>query len=69
MNIPLADLQMGYYPEKIPKEKYLILMCNQGLKSGRAADFLKRQGHYVKVLLGGIETLDNLVDLQFGGGL
>jgi rhodanese-related sulfurtransferase len=59
---------MGHYPEKLPKDRYLILICNEGLKSGRAADFLKRQGYYVKVLLGGIETLDNLVDLQFGSG-
>ncbi|TNV84436.1 hypothetical protein FGO68_gene16349 [Halteria grandinella] len=68
VNIPLEDLQMGYYPDKLPKDKYLILVCNQGLKSGRAADFLKRQGYYIKILIGGIETLDNLVDLQFGSG-
>ena len=65
MNIPLDDLLMGYYPEKLPKDKYLILVCDQGLKSGRAADFLKRNGYSIKILIGGIETLDGLLDLEF----
>ena len=65
LNIPLEDLVMGYYPDKIPKDKYLILVCDKGLKSGRAADFLKRNGYTVKILIGGIETLDRLVDLEF----
>lgn len=65
VNIPLEDLVMGYYPDKLPKDKYLILICDKGLKSGRAADFLKRNGYAVKILLGGIETLDRLVDLEY----
>jgi len=52
---------MGYYPDKLPKDKFLILVCDRGLISGRAADFLKRNGYHVKILLGGIETLDNLL--------
>ena len=65
MDIPYDDLVMGYYPEKIPKDKYIILICDKGFKSGRAADFLKRNGYAVKILIGGIETLDRLVDLQY----
>lgn len=65
VNIPLEDLVMGYYPDKLPKDKYLILMCGKGLISGRAADFLKRNGYVVKLLIGGIETLDRLVDLEY----
>lgn len=58
VNIPLDDLLMGYYPDKLPKDRHLILMCDRGFKSGRAADFLKRNGFHVKILLGGIEALD-----------
>jgi hypothetical protein len=41
------------------------LLCGDGSYSARAADTLKREGHAVKILLGGIETLDNLVDLEY----
>jgi rhodanese-related sulfurtransferase len=40
-------------------------MCGKGLISGRAADFLKRNGYVAKLLIGGIETLDRLVDLEY----
>ena len=63
VNIVLEDLLMGFYPDKLPKDRYLILVCDQGLLSGRAADFLKRNGYSIKILIGGIETLDNLLDL------
>ena len=63
VNITLEDLLMGFYPDKLPKDKYLVLVCDQGLLSGRAADFLKRNGYSIKILIGGIETLDNLLDL------
>jgi len=63
VNITLEDLLMGFYPDKLPKDKYLVLVCDQGLLSGRAADFLKRNGYSIKILIGGIETLDNLIDL------
>ena len=63
VNISLEDLHMGQYPDKLPKDKYIVLMCGRGLLSGRAADFLKRNGYSVKILLGGIETLDNLLEL------
>ena len=65
VNIPLDDLMMGYYPDKIPKDRYLVLLCDKGLKSGRAADFLKRNGYSIKILIGGLETLDTLIDLEF----
>ena len=65
VSIPLDDLLMGNYPEKLPKDRYLVLVCDQGLKSGRAADFLKRNGYSIKILIGGLETLDSLIDLQF----
>jgi rhodanese-related sulfurtransferase len=63
VNITLEDLLMGFYPDKLPKDKYLVLVCDQGLLSGRAADFLKRNGYSIKILIGGIETLDNLLEL------
>jgi rhodanese-related sulfurtransferase len=65
VNIPLDDLLMGYYPDKLPKNKYLILVCDKGLKSGRAADFLKRNGYSIKILIGGLETLDNFFELEY----
>lgn len=65
VNIPLEDLVMGYYSDPLPKDKYLILICDRGMKSGRAADFLKRNGYSVKILLGGLETLDGLIDLKY----
>jgi len=45
--------------------RWLILCCAKGLRSGRAAMFMKGKGYHVKILLGGIETLDRLVDLQY----
>lgn len=65
VDIPLDDLMLGYYPEKLPKDKYLILLCDKGLKSGRAADFLKRNGFSIKILIGGLETLDSLIELEY----
>jgi len=64
LNIPLDDLMMGFFPDKLPKDRFLILLCDKGLKSGRAADYLKRNGYAVKILIGGIETLDGLVELK-----
>jgi len=64
VNIPLDDLMMGFFPDKLPKDRFLILLCDKGLKSGRAADYLKRNGYAVKILIGGIETLDGLVELK-----
>jgi rhodanese-related sulfurtransferase len=69
VQITLSDLLMGMYPEKLPKDKWLVLLCNQGLLSGRAADFLKRNGYHIKILLGGIETLDNVMELEEFAGL
>ena len=65
VNITLEDLLMGFYPDRLPKDRYLILLCDKGLKSGRAADFLKRNGYSIKILIGGLETLDTLIDLVF----
>lgn len=65
VRIPLQDLIQGFYPEKLPKDKWLIVVCGRGFISGRASDYLKRTGYNVKILLGGIESLDNLVDLKF----
>ena len=40
-------------------------MCAKGMLSGRAADFLKRNGYHIKILIGGIETLDQLIELEY----
>jgi rhodanese-related sulfurtransferase len=40
-------------------------MCSQGLRSRRVIEYLKRNGYFVKVLLGGIESLDGLIDYDF----
>jgi len=65
VSIPLNSLLMGYYPDNLPFDRYLVMCCAKGLRSGRAAMFLKGKGYHVKVLLGGIETLDRLVELQY----
>ena len=63
VNIPLQSLLQGFYPDTLPLNRYIILVCDRGLLSGRAADYLKRKGYQVKILLGGIETLDTLLDI------
>lgn len=61
----MQDLLMGQYPEELPRDRWLILTCQQGIVSARAADYLKRKGYHVKLLLGGIEGLDRLLPLTF----
>ncbi|CDW87222.1 UNKNOWN [Stylonychia lemnae] len=64
-NITLQDLMQGFYQDRLPKNKYLIMICDDGMISQRASKFLKRQGFNAKCLLGGIESLDGLIDLQY----
>eukprot|EP00347_Sterkiella_histriomuscorum_P017790 403347984 len=66
MNIPLNDLLQGFYPEQIPKDKHIICFCAAGLRSGRASHFLKRNGFHAKSLVGGIEGLEDLINMKIG---
>lgn len=56
----------GFYPEELPKNKFIICMDAQGFKSSRAVHFLKRKGYHAKILIGGIENLDGLMELKQG---
>ena len=40
-------------------------MCDKGLKSGRAVNYLKGKGYHAKLLLGGIDNLEGLVELKY----
>ena len=44
----------------------MILIDDNGLRSGRAADFLKRHKYHVKILIGGLESLEGLIELEYG---
>jgi molybdopterin/thiamine biosynthesis adenylyltransferase/rhodanese-related sulfurtransferase len=53
-NIPLNELIL--HPEKVSKEKTILLFCHAGIRSRIALDFLKDEQQYIKVyhLKGGI---------------
>ena len=65
IHIHLQVLLQGFYPDNLPMNKYIILVCDKGLRAGRAAGHLKSKGYHVKILLGGMETLDRLVELTY----
>ena len=62
----LDSIQTGVALSLLPKDKYLICIDDNGLKSAHAVIVLKRYGYHAKTLLGGIESLDGIVELKIG---
>ena len=68
MNIEFQDLVQGYYPDKIPRDKHLIVICDRGLKSGRGKDWLKNRGYQAKIVMGGLLALQKQMTMEVNLG-
>lgn len=52
INIPIDKLEQNL--EKLPKDKCIVTVCEHGVRSGRAAEFLKQKGYDAKNLKDGL---------------
>jgi rhodanese-related sulfurtransferase len=53
LHLPLGELSQRY--KELPSDRELLLLCHHGMRSQRAAEFLKQKGFTVNNLAGGID--------------
>jgi rhodanese-related sulfurtransferase len=57
INIPIVDLPQGHGKLEQHKEKKFLLVCQQGMQSGQAAQILHKQGfQHLVILKGGMQS-------------
>ena len=57
MNIPIVDLPQGNGKLDQHKDKTILLVCEQGMQAGQAAQILQKQGHQkLAILKGGMQA-------------
>lgn len=57
INIPIVDLPQGHGKLEQHKEKTILLVCEQGMQAGQAAQILHKQGYTkLAILKGGMQA-------------
>ena len=63
-SMTLEDLQYGVHFSSFPEDQSIVCLCSQGLRSGRAAEYLRNHEMKAQRLVGGIKKWEEYQEEQ-----